>query len=144
MKQIPDRPIPEDVKFANAGIWLAQSLLMPSNEPTPDSLVGYIRAEEARDKKAAVNTFAAKAQCQRRHRVLRSLSKRTGGTSLSFPKSTTWRTRCQKKRKRRFRHGLEPPRKNKRLIPRGPESRSVSVLSGPIFGQTMASENQSF
>lgn len=64
MKQIPDRPIPEDVKFANAGIWLAQSLLMPSNEPTPDSLVGYIRAEEARDKKAAVNTFAAKASAR--------------------------------------------------------------------------------
>lgn len=86
MKQIPDRPIPEDVKFANAGIWLAQSLLMPSNEPTPDSLVGYIRAEEARDKKAAVNTFAAKAQRQRRHRVLRSLSKRTGGNFFVIPK----------------------------------------------------------
>lgn len=43
------------------GLWLAQSLLLPSTDPTPDSLVGYVRAEEAQDRKAAVNAFVDKA-----------------------------------------------------------------------------------
>lgn len=43
------------------GLWLAQSLLLPSTDPTPDCLVGYVRAEEAQDRKAAVNAFVAKA-----------------------------------------------------------------------------------
>ena len=43
------------------GLWLAQSLLLPSTDPTPDSLVGYVRAEEAQDRKAAVNAFVARA-----------------------------------------------------------------------------------
>ena len=42
------------------GLWLAQSLLLPSTDPTPDSLVGYVRAEEAQDRKAAVNAFVAR------------------------------------------------------------------------------------
>lgn len=44
-----------------AGFWLLESLLLPSNDPTPDSLVGYVRAEEAQDSEAAVNAFVAKA-----------------------------------------------------------------------------------
>ena len=43
-----------------AGFWLLESLLLPSNDPTPDSLVGYVRAEEAQDSEAAVNAFVAK------------------------------------------------------------------------------------